>query len=214
MPPVESAVLVPVKTFGEAKARLAPVLDDELRAMLARWTADRVFLAAAPLPVYVVCDSADVAEFADSRACTVLWKPGLGLNAAVQSAVDDLGQLGHDHVVVAHGDLPRAQHLIDVVVDGAITLCPDLRSDGTNVVSLPVGTSFTFSYGPGSFRRHLDSAIATGRALTVRRDSLFALDIDTPNDLDHPLIQEVLPKWMPMNRDSRPKVFPWVPKDY
>jgi 2-phospho-L-lactate guanylyltransferase len=214
MPPVESAVLVPVKSFGVAKARLASVLDDELRGMLARWTADRVFLAAAPMPVYVVCDSIDVVEFADSRACTVLWKPGLGLNAAVQSAVDDLGHLGHDHVVVAHGDLPRADRLSDVVSEGTITLCPDLRSDGTNVVSLPIGTSFTFAYGPGSFHRHVESAIATGRPLTVRRDPLFALDIDTPNDLDHPLVQEVLPNWMPMSRDNRPKVFPWVPKDY
>jgi 2-phospho-L-lactate guanylyltransferase len=214
MPPVDSAVLVPMKSFGDAKARLAPVLDEELRGMLARWTADQVFLAARPLPVYVVCDSMDVAEFADSRACTVLWKPGLGLNAAVQSAVDDLGHLGHDHVVVAHGDLPRAHDLAKVIADGTITLCPDLRSDGTNVISVPIGTSFAFSYGAASFRRHVESAIATGVPFSVRRDPLFALDIDTPNDLDHPLIQEVLPKWMPMNLDNRPKVFPWVPKDF
>jgi len=203
-----------MKSFGDAKARLAPVLDEQLRGMLARWTADRVFLAAAPMPVYVVCDSLDVAEFADSRACTVLWKPGLGLNAAVQAAVDDLGHLGHDHVVVAHGDLPRAHALASIVDQGTITLCPDMRSDGTNVIATPIGTPFTFSYGPGSFLRHLEHAIATGLPITVRRDPLFAIDIDTPSDLEHPLVQEVLPPWMPMSRDNRPKVFPWVPKDY
>jgi 2-phospho-L-lactate guanylyltransferase len=211
MPPVDCAVLVPMKSFGNAKARLSPVLTPQLRGMLARWSGDRVLLAAAPMPVYVVCDSADVVEWADSRAATVLWHPGVGLNAAVQLAVDDLGHLGHDHVVVAHGDLPRAQGLADVVTEGTITLCPDVRSDGTNVISLPIGVPFTFAYGPGSFRRHVDAAVASGRPLIVRRDPMFALDIDTPADLDHPLVQEVLPPWMPTSLDNRPKGFPWEP---
>jgi hypothetical protein len=33
----------------------------------------------------------------------------------------------------------------------------------------------------------------------VRRDPLLALDIDTPSDLAHPLVQEVLPTWLPTN---------------
>jgi hypothetical protein len=28
---------------------------------------------------------------------------------------------------------------------------------------------------------------------------LLALDIDTPTDLAHPLVQEVLPTWLPTN---------------
>jgi hypothetical protein len=42
----------------------------------------------------------------------------------------------------------------------------------------------------------------------VRRDSLLALDIDTPSDLTHPLVQEVLPSWLPTtpaNPTTRPR---------
>jgi 2-phospho-L-lactate guanylyltransferase len=211
---VECAVLVPMKSFDNAKARLSGVLSPHLRGMFARWMADQVFNSARPLPLYVVCDDEEVAHFADTRACTVLWKPGLGLNAAVQAAVDDLALLGHDHVVVAHGDLPRAKDMQPLAEDGVITLVPDLRNDGTNVISLPVGTSFEFSYGPRSFARHLATARSTGRAISVRHHPLFAHDVDTPDDLAHPLVQEVLPPWMPTNRVSRPPAFPWAPPEW
>ena len=82
---VECAVLVPMKSFDDAKARLSGVLSPHLRGMFARWMADQVFNSARPLPIYVVCDNEEVAHFADTRACTVLWKPGHGLNSAVQS---------------------------------------------------------------------------------------------------------------------------------
>ncbi len=51
-----AAVVVPVKAFGEAKVRLAGALDPGERARLARHMAEIVLLAAAPLPVVVVCD--------------------------------------------------------------------------------------------------------------------------------------------------------------
>ena len=44
------AVLLPVKSFGEAKLRLAPALDAPHRAELARTMATHVVTSAAPLP--------------------------------------------------------------------------------------------------------------------------------------------------------------------
>ena len=55
-----------------------------------------------------------------------------------------------------------------------LTLVPDRRDDGTNVIAVPTDVSFQFSYGPGSFRRHLRSAIAAGLSVRVRRDPLLA----------------------------------------
>ena len=82
---------------------------------------------------------------------------------------------------------------------GSVTLVPDSRSDGTNVAALPTDTAFQFAYGPGSFRRHLQQAIDLGLAVAVRHDPLLGIDIDTPSDLAHPLVQEVLPSWLPTN---------------
>jgi 2-phospho-L-lactate/phosphoenolpyruvate guanylyltransferase len=199
MPGVDPVVLVPVKAFADAKARLATVLSPAEREALARWPAERVIAAAGELPVFVACDDDGVAEWATAHGASVLWHPGVGLNAAVTRGVADLRARGVRHVVVAHGDLPRPGSLPSVAVEGAITLVPDSRRDGTNVIALPTHAPFDFSYGPGSFRRHLQQAVAAGLAVAVRRDPLLSLDIDTPADLTHPMVQEVLSSWLPTN---------------
>lgn len=192
-------MLVPVKSFADAKARLAPVLSPAHRERLARWTAERVLAAAGELPVYVACDDSEVAEWARGHGATVLWRPGVGLNAAVNTSIAELRRRGVGHVVVAHGDLPRARSLSTTIVPDTLLLVPDARGDGTNVAALPTAMPFEFAYGPASFTRHLRHAIAAGLPVGVRRDPFLSLDIDTPSDLAHPLVQEVLPSWMPTN---------------
>ncbi len=206
MPLVDAVVLVPIKAFGEAKARLAGVLDPASRAELARWTAARVLRAARHLPTYVACDDEEVAEWAGHHGATVLWHPDEGLNPAVNSSIDALRSRHVSHVVVAHGDLPCADDLSRIVRPGVLTLVPDRHSDGTNVAAVPTGTRFELSYGPASFRRHLAAALAAGIAVEVRRDPLLAMDIDTPADLRHPAVVEVLPTWLQTNPDNRARL--------
>lgn len=177
------AVLVPVKSFAEAKLRLAPALPPLERAHLARQMATHVVEAARPLPVAVVCDDAHVADWARSAGALVVWEPGRGLNGAVQAGVDQLAAAGARHVVVAHGDLPLAGPLAWAAGFAGITLVPDRRDDGTNVASIPTGTGFTFSYGPGSFLRHGTEARRLGLALRVVREPLLGYDVDEPGDL-------------------------------
>lgn len=203
MPAVNPVVLVPVKAFADAKARLAPVLSPAERQALARWTAARVLAAAGELAVYVACDDEGVAEWAVEHGATVLWHPGVGLNNAVNRSVAELRTFGVEHVVVAHGDLPRPTPLAAVASPHTLTLVPDAKGDGTNVASLPTDMPFEFAYGAGSFERHLAAAIAAGLTVQVRRDSLLGIDIDTPTDLTHPLVQEVLPSWLPTNPANR-----------
>jgi 2-phospho-L-lactate guanylyltransferase len=202
MPGVNAVVLVPVKAFADAKARLTGVLDDHHRELLARWTAAGVLAAAGEMPTFVACDDRDVAEWAGDHGATVLWHPGVGLNAAVDDSVAELRATGVDHVVVAHGDLARPRSLSDVVMPGVVTLVPDRHDDGTNVIALPSDVPFRFAYGPGSFRRHLRATIDDGLSVRVRRDPLLALDIDTPADLAHPPIHEALPSWLRTNPAS------------
>ena len=197
-------MLVPIKAFGDAKARLAAVLGDADRERLARWTAARVLAAAGELPTYVACDDEQVAAWAGEHGATILWHPGVGLNAAVNDSVAQLRDAGVTNVVVAHGDLPRAHSLAALAAPNTVTLVPDRHGDGTNVIALPTDVSFRFAYGPGSFRRHLAAAIHAGHSVRVRRDPLLAADIDTPADLTHPLVQEVLPAWLQTNLASRP----------
>jgi 2-phospho-L-lactate guanylyltransferase len=183
------AVLVPVKAFHLAKERLAPVLDDAGRAALVRRLTARVLAAAAPLPVAVVCDDPDVAEFADRHGARVLWTPGLGLSGAVMAGVEQLGEAGFDVVTVAHGDLPLACDLAAAGRDAGdggeseVTLVPDRRADGTNVATVPVRAGFRFAYGPGSFQRHRAEAARVGLSCRVLHDFRLAIDVDLPEDL-------------------------------
>ena len=184
--PMRYAVVVPVKAFALAKARLAPALDAEARATLARRMAEQVLRAAGELPVTVACDDDDVAAWARARGAAVAWTPGTDLNGAVTAAVEQLAAAGVDRVVVAHADLPRATDLSPVAaVPAGAVLVPDRHRDGTNVLAVPAGAGFRFAYGPGSFDRHRAEADRLGLAVTVLEPDDLTLDIDDPDDLDH-----------------------------
>ncbi|MCU1352906.1 MAG: hypothetical protein JWM05_2115, partial [Acidimicrobiales bacterium] len=144
-------MLIPVKAFGIAKVRLAPALDPAERARLAEAMATHVVSAAAPLPVAVVCDDADVRTWAEGVGARPIWTPGLGLDGAVEAGVALLADEGYERVVVAHGDLPLAAGLASLDVGDGVLLVPDRWDDGTNVVALPSRAGFRFAYGPGSF---------------------------------------------------------------
>lgn len=183
MAPPEIAVVVPVKDFARAKVRLAAELDATERADLAREMASIVVRAAAPLPVVVVCDDDDVRRWALDEGAEVVWTPGLGLDGAVQAGVAELATRGVRRVVVAHSDLPLATSLAWVADGDGVTLVPDRRLDGTNVVAIPADSGFRFSYGGGSFRRHRDEGLRLGMAVRIVRDPRLGWDVDHPGDL-------------------------------
>lgn len=186
------AVLIPVKAFDAAKARLADVLSPSERIRLARSMAAAVVAAAGSLPVHVVCDHDEVASWARSAGAQVISRPGRGLNGAVTDGVDQLAELGFDLVVVAHADLPHARSFDTVVTlagasePPAVVIVPDRHHDGTNVICVPTGVGFTFSYGPGSAHRHGQEARRLGLPLRILEDARLGWDVDRPEDLDAP----------------------------
>lgn len=182
-PPPCPWVLVPIKSFAAAKARLRTVLDQPARARLAAEMAAVVLAAAAPLPVCVACDDAAVASFASSRGARVAWTPGLGLNGAVDAGVAELAALGATTVTIVHADLPRASGIGTIASFDGVTIAPDRARSGTNLLRVPVGTGFKAQFGPSSFRRHLDECARVGLpCLVLERDDL-AFDVDEPADL-------------------------------
>jgi 2-phospho-L-lactate guanylyltransferase len=179
-------VLIPVKSFRAAKARLAGALSPDERVHLARTMATAVVAAAAPLPVHVVCDDEEVADWARQAGAGIIWKPGRGLNGAVADGFTELGEAGFDRIIVAHADLPHAVSFDLMTHDPGVVIVPDRHDDGTNVISLPAGCAFRFEYGPGSCARHRAGAQRLGLPVTILRDARLGWDVDRPADLEPP----------------------------
>ncbi len=169
---------IPIKAFGVAKARLAPVLGPAERARLGKAVAARTIgVATVAGRVVVVTGDADVAGWARGFGVDVVDEGPGGLDGAAGSFVE--GAPGP--WAVLHADLPLLTeadltHAMAAAGRTGWAIAPS--SDGGT--SLVVGEGpFPFAYGPGSFHRHL--AARPDAAVVVRRG--LAVDLDTPADL-------------------------------
>lgn len=176
-------MLVPVKSFSQAKRRLQGFLSETDRRKLSMRMATQVLRAASPLPTAVVCDDREVADWARQQGALVIWEPGRGLNGAVEAGVHRLTSMGVDFALVAHSDLPLPAGLPGLAPFNGVTLVPDSRQEGTNVIRLPTRCDFRFSYGPGSFERHRAVCRRAGLAFRVVHHPELAVDVDSPIDL-------------------------------
>lgn len=184
--PAPVSLLIPVKAFTRAKFRLAPDIDPDRRQHLAREMATHVVHAAGEMPVAVVCDDDEVAEWVASVGAQLIWTPGTGLNGAVAAGVDALRAQGTRHVVVAHSDLPLADDLDQLGGWPGVTIVPDRHRGGSNVLALPTDCGFQFAYGTGSYARHREEAVRIGRGLRIVHRVRLGWDVDFPDDLQFP----------------------------
>jgi 2-phospho-L-lactate guanylyltransferase len=176
-------ILIPIRSFSDAKSRLSAILDASNRTNLMLDCAQKVIAASKDLPKLVLTSDPLVQTFAQNHGCHLIEDKGGGLNPAIQYAYNLLGEHGIEHVTIAHADLPLAQNLTNLMVKGQSTIVPDRKHDGTNVISLPAAYDFHFSYGPNSFERHLHEARRLGLEINVDEDPALTIDIDTPDDL-------------------------------
>lgn len=183
-----SALLVPVKSFSQAKRRLDPALNSTEREALARAMAATVLRAAGGLRVAVVCDDDAVRVWAQEHGAETIWTPHLGLNGAVAAGVAHLARRGVTRVVVAHADLPLATDLAWLADGDGVTLVPDRHGDGTNVACVPAEAGFAFAYGAGSFAAHRAEAGRRGLSVRLIPDLALGWDVDVPVDLNVPSV--------------------------
>jgi 2-phospho-L-lactate/phosphoenolpyruvate guanylyltransferase len=183
-----STVLVPLRSPGRGKTRLAPVLSPLERASLAgAMLADvAAALAAADCDeVVVVAGGPAAAAAAAALGLEVLVDPPdvPGLDGALRAAALRIGPVPELLVVAA--DLP-ALTAPDVEAirarDAAVVVAPT-RDGGTGVLLRRPGDAIATRYGPGSAARHLALARRGGLTTATVHRTGTATDVDVGADL-------------------------------
>jgi 2-phospho-L-lactate guanylyltransferase len=176
------AFVIPLKRFDLAKERLR-VSGVASVAELARELATRVITSCAPRHIIVLSESDEISDFALALGCEVVRSDASDLNEAVQRAYGAL-QERYDRLVIVHGDLRHPEGLGSFDPGDGITIITDHHGRGTNILALPTGLDFHFSYGENSAPLHRREAERLGCHIEVVTDSPWRFDVDEPDDLD------------------------------
>ena len=178
-----TAVLIPIKSFHDAKGRLSESLSRSERSVLMQKMAETVIDSSGSLSIWVVCDDDEVAAWAESKNVSVIKVGKPGLNTAIEEGVSTLEKAGFSKVIIAHADLPNAENLQKCAEFEGVTIVQDHKGDGTPVLVIPTGEGFRFSYGPDSFAAHTLEAQRLGLPYRQLFDPKLSFDVDEPEDL-------------------------------
>lgn len=180
--------LVPLRSPGEGKTRLAGMLSRSQRAELAAAMLADVLEALDHAPVdrtVVAASGPGGAELVTRLGAQVVTDPpGVhSLNAAIAAAARRLAPATTLLVVMA--DLPclTGQDVDSLLaVEAPVGLAPTTDGGTGGLLRRPVSAMAT-AFGPASAARHTDLAAAAGSPLQVVHCPGFARDLDTPEDL-------------------------------
>jgi 2-phospho-L-lactate guanylyltransferase len=184
---VSLRIVIPVKPFDEAKSRLAPELDADSRARLARQLFLHVFETVRKFAncrnVIVVSRAAEVLTLAEAAGAIALRESSPPeLNAALDQTAQFTSKSGATRILVVASDLPLLSPAdLAALAQGACSIAPDRHRRGTNALLWPVVLGFRF--GADSFENHAAAARAAGfdPVIVLRRG--LAHDVDVPDDL-------------------------------
>ncbi|MBI4219206.1 MAG: 2-phospho-L-lactate guanylyltransferase [Chloroflexi bacterium] len=192
-------LIVPIKSLSKAKSRLAPVLPDGRRRMLAIAMFLHVVGTAREVggvdPLVVAGDEV-TAAICDRIGVGWARDGGGGLNRCLEVAFK-CGR-GSEIAAFVPADLPLLtrddlEALLSPARRGSVAIATDRSGNGTNGIALPAGVEFVPAMGPGSAGRHLARFEAAGHRTEVVRSMGLGLDIDTPSDLE--FLESKYPGW-------------------
>lgn len=182
-------VLVPLRSPGEGKTRLAGVLDPVARAGLAgAMLADVVSaLTAGGCPRVVVAAGGPAAAGAAAALGVevVTDPPGVrSLDAAVAAGVGRVAP--RDDVLIVMADLPclTGDDVARLCAEDAEVVLAPTTDGGTGALLRRPAKAMPTAYGPGSAARHAALARSADRQLAIVPTTGFSRDVDTARDLD------------------------------
>lgn len=186
--------VLPIKTFPDAKHRLASDLLPGPRRVLAEAMFSDVLTALRrakridDILVVTVDDSAQ--RIAGGHGAKLLDDRGDGHNPAADRGIAYAVEHGFDRVLLVPGDCPLLKpEDLDALIghsvhEPSVLIVPDRHGTGTNALLLSPPDAIAPSFGEGSCARHRTDATRLGVDAEIVEIGSLALDIDTPEDLD------------------------------
>jgi 2-phospho-L-lactate/phosphoenolpyruvate guanylyltransferase len=188
---VRTLAILPVKSFGAAKQRLAESLGAGSRQALAQAMFTDVLSSIRRVPglddIAVVTSDRTAEAAAGGHGVRVLPDTAqAGQSEAALIGIRHALAEGYDRVLLVPGDTPLVQpgDLAGLLTrPGAVVIVPDRHGTGTNAVVLTPPDAIGPSFGEGSFARHVAAAEEAGVPHRVEEIRTLALDVDTADDL-------------------------------
>lgn len=187
--------VLPVKRLDLAKQRLAPVLSNAERMMLARTMLHDVLMTLAATPelrgIVVVSGDHMAQELAKQFDARVASDPSeTGVNDAVRRGIKLLDP--NAAVLVVPADVPFAtvgdlQAVIANLRQHPVVLAPASSDGGTNALAMRSADLIAPSFGEDSYARHQAQARQKNLSCGVVRSDGLGHDIDRPEDLCIPV---------------------------
>jgi 2-phospho-L-lactate guanylyltransferase len=186
-------ILIPVKSLGNAKQRLASLLDQSTRTKLAQAMLCDVLEtlgAWATRPeVAIVTSDPFAVELARRLEFQVIPdNANRGETDAIDVATKWCEAQGIDDTLVIPGDIPLIQvceleKILEAAPHEGSVLVPAADGRGTNAAWRRPAGLFPLRFGNDSFKPHLAAARAAEKPCVVLSLPGIALDVDNPSDL-------------------------------
>jgi 2-phospho-L-lactate/phosphoenolpyruvate guanylyltransferase len=188
---VRTLAILPVKSFGAAKQRLAGSLGAGSRQALAQAMFTDVLTALRRVPgldgIAVVTADRVAEAAAGGKGVRVLQDTAqTGQSEAALIGIRHALAEGFDRVLLVPGDTPLVQPGdLERLLSGTrgVVIVPDRHGTGTNALVLVPPDAIEPGFGPDSFARHVALAEEADVPHRVEEVSALALDVDTAADL-------------------------------
>jgi 2-phospho-L-lactate/phosphoenolpyruvate guanylyltransferase len=188
---MNTLAILPVKSFGAAKQRLAGTLGACSRKALAQAMFADVLASLRRVPgldavVVVTADRAAESVALGEGVQVLRDREEAGQSAAASIGIRHALDGGFERVLLVPGDTPLLDRLeLAALLErrSAVAIVPDRHLTGTNALLLSPADAIEPSFGPGSLARHTAAARAAGLDYSVERVPTLMLDVDTPEDL-------------------------------
>jgi 2-phospho-L-lactate guanylyltransferase len=188
---MNTIAILPIKSFGAAKQRLAGGLGSGSRQALAQAMFADVLASLRRVPGLSAVAVVTADPLAESVAVGERVRVLRDHDEAGQSAAASIGiryalDGGFERVLLVPGDTPLLDRLeVAALLERApaVAIVPDRHLTGTNALLLSPPDAIEPSFGPGSLARHTAAARGAGLNYSVERVPTLMLDVDTPEDL-------------------------------